>query len=454
MMHDAIIVGAGLSGLVCAHRLVDAGARVTVVEARTRVGGRLWSGLLGDSIVDLGGQWMSVDQPRLLGLATALGVRSAPQLRLGRPLLEDGARTHGMFAQLGTAFQQWQTSRRIGRMMRAIPPEAPARADRAAELDAIALDDWLAGTIEHPAVRERLALHADLVFATDRAGLSLLAYLARLGATGGFGPRGPDLPGGGREHCFLGGAQTLALRLATRLGDMVRLDTPVLSIEPSSGLLVVHTPERALTARDVVLAIPPALAAQVAPTLPAPIRKLATAMHRGSVIKCFAAYSRPFWREAGLSGEAYRPRGTVRAVVEATPPDGTTPMLLAFIVGSTAATWRDRPPLDRRREVLASLRELFGDQARAPHQYLEVDWAADPWSAGCVASTPPGALTPGAVWRGSHGRIHLAGTEAAVRWPGYMEGAIEAGERAADAVLDPSTSISDVGTGEWDPYGD
>ena len=110
-------------------------------------------------------------------------------------------------------------------------------------------------------------------------------------------------------------------------------------------------------------------------------------------------------------------------------------MLLAFVVGAAAEAWQRRDPSDRRGEVLDALGELFGDAARAPRDYLEADWAAEPWSAGCVASTPPGALAAGAVWRGAHGRIHLAGTEAAVRWPGYMEGAIEAGERAAADVL-------------------
>jgi len=55
-VHDAIVVGAGLSGLVCARRLVEAGARVLVLEARSRVGGRLHTGALGDAVVDLGGQ--------------------------------------------------------------------------------------------------------------------------------------------------------------------------------------------------------------------------------------------------------------------------------------------------------------------------------------------------------------------------------------------------------------
>jgi monoamine oxidase len=154
-------------------------------------------------------------------------------------------------------------------------------------------------------------------------------------------------------------------------------------------------------------------------------------------VKCFAAYDRPFWRDAGLSGEAYRPRGTLRAVVDGSPPGGGSAVLQGFVVGYEAECWHGRDPDHRRREVIASFVELFGDQAAAPIDYLEVDWAIDPWSAGCVAATAPGALTLGTQWRSpAGGRFHLAGTETAERWPGYMEGAIEAGERAARAVID------------------
>lgn len=438
MIRDAVVIGAGLSGLVCARRLIDAGVDALVIEARDRVGGRLQTGSVAGAAVDLGGQWMSVDQPRLQALATELGVASLPQPRTGRAVLDDAGRTHGLFAQLATALAQWRAVRRISRMMRAIPMGAPAQAPDAAALDAIALGPWLAGAIDRPSARERIAMHAELVFAADPAGLSLLAYLARLGATGGFAPRGPDLPGGGRDHRFVGGAQSLATALADRLGAAVALGQPVRAIDRDGGSLAVRGAIGSHRAHRVVVALPPSLAIRIAPDLPPPIRELAAAIRPGAVVKCFVAYRHAFWRDAGLSGEAYRLHGTVRAVVDASPPDGTAAVLLAFVVGGAAASWHLRDPADRHQELVETLGQLFGEPARAPIDILEADWASDPWSAGCVAGTPPGALTAHghtATWRGAHGGIHLAGTEAAVRWPGYMEGAIEAGERAADELL-------------------
>ena len=190
-------------------------------------------------------------------------------------------------------------------------------------------------------------------------------------------------------------------------------------------------------ARRVVLALPPALARSIDVALPPPAHTFAAAVQAGAVVKVFAAYERAFWRERGLSGELYAPRGLVRASVEATPPreSGGPPALLAFVVGPAAHGWAQRSGSERRAAVLASLAAQLGDEAARPIAVLEHDWSAEAWSGGCVAGLPPGALGGGAAWRSAHGRLHFAGTEAAVAWPGYMEGALEAGERAAAEVI-------------------
>lgn len=426
-MHDAIVIGAGLSGLVCARKLAAAGARVKTLEARDRVGGRLLTGDAGGAVVDLGGQWLTAGQTRLLALANELGIRTYEHARSGRGIVDEAG---GLIFRTAAAFSQQRAMARIERLMQSIPVDDPSRAPDAAILDRVTLATYLDENVRSTIARARIQLHADLVFAADPADISLLSYLTTMRASGGFKPGGADLPGGGREHRFEGGAQQLPLRLAGELD--IALSTSVTAIEQRSDRVIVHTDGGDHEASHVVIAIPPALVKKLAIDLPPAQRRYVDGVRMGSVVKAFAAYARPFWRDRGLSGEVYRPQGAVRAVVEMA---GEPPALLAFIVGPHAARWRDRTPEDRRGEVLETLEAYFGEQAARPLAYLEKDWAADPWSAGCVAATVPETLARGGRWREPFGRVHVAGTESAVHWPGYMDGAIEAGERAASEVL-------------------
>jgi monoamine oxidase len=441
---DVIVVGAGLSGLVCATRLRAVGRNVLVLEARDRVGGRLLTGTLAGTTIDLGGQWMSVGQPRIAALAAQLGVRTFPQRRDGQPLfaIDDTNR-------IASAISRWRAAKQIERLAKH-PPERDST-----------LRDWLTNNIRRRTAADLLAMHAELVFAMDASSISLLHYLHTFSRTGGFSPKGPDLPGGGREHRFVGGAQSLALALAAQLGDAVRLSSPVRSIvddavgaEPTTAvptavapttaastsaptsMVRVRTDDDELRAHRVVLALPPTLARKIDFPRPAsfPPSRL------GPVVKCFAAYRSAFWRADKLSGEAFRPAGDIRATValdlpENAPVDGGAAVLLAFVVGEAAMRWHERPADERRDLVVSVFVEQFGERAAAPLDYTEVDWSIDPWSTGCVASLPPGMFAPASSWREPHGRIHFAGTESADAWPGYMEGAIEAGERAADEII-------------------
>ena len=393
-----------------------------MLEARNRVGGRLFTGRVAGAAVDLGGQWITPGQPRVAALAAELGVTAVKHERDGEAFVEDGGAA-GIAGGLRAAFAQWRAMRRIERLMRTSSPrserEAKAREAALHELDARSLAGYLAHEIEHPIARERIGLHADLVFASDPAALSLLFYLQTMAATSGFSPPGKD------ELRFAGGAQQLAARIGEQLGDRIHINVPVTTITQSSTSISVDD----YTAKRAVLAIPPPLVRGIAIDLPPAARTYVDRARGGPVVKCFAAYATASWRERGLSGESFHPRGAVRATVEIA---GVPPVLLAFIVGAEAARWSSRAPDERRAEVLAAFARLTGDE---PLDYLEVDWGADPWSAGCVPGLPPGALSAGARWREPHGRLHIAGTEAATQWPGYMEGAIDAGERAASEVL-------------------
>jgi monoamine oxidase len=127
----------------------------------------------------------------------------------------------------------------------------------------------------------------------------------------------------------------------------------------------------------------------------------------------------------------------VRAVFDDTAHDGSDPALVAFIVGDAAKRWSERDDEARRHAVLEHLARLFGDDARRPTSYLDKDWRSEEWSAGCYAGIlGPGVLSDlGDALRAPCGRLHFAGTETAVHWMGYLDGALEAGERAAREVM-------------------
>jgi monoamine oxidase len=168
-------------------------------------------------------------------------------------------------------------------------------------------------------------------------------------------------------------------------------------------------------------------------------------MPMGSVIKCIAAYDRAFWRQQGLSGEALCDRGPVRAVFDDCSEGGRHPALVAFVFGDEARRLSQVAPDRRRQEVLEALVLLFGPEAGRPSEYVDKDWTADPFSGGCyVGILPPGVLSSaGQALRAPVGRIHFAGTETATRWMGYMDGALEAGERAAGEVLEALRSAAE-----------
>ena len=102
------------------------------------------------------------------------------------------------------------------------------------------------------------------------------------------------------------------------------------------------------------------------------------------------------------------------------------------------------PPLgsraDREKSFAAAMVQCFGPEAGKPVQYLEQNWATETFTRGCVAPLPPGVLTTcGPALRQDIGRVIVAGTDTALIWNGYMDGAVRSGHRAALVALRASS---------------
>jgi monoamine oxidase len=268
--------------------------------------------------------------------------------------------------------------------------------------------------------------------------LSMLYFLAYLRAGEGL-MHLVEIEGGAQERRFVGGAQSLSKGLALMLGARVVLHAPVRAIVQSADGVVVRSDAGEVPCKRVIVAIPPALAGRIdyAPLLPALRDQLTQRFPMGATAKVFAVYRRAFWREQGFSGEVVADRGPASVVFDNTGKDGEHPSLLGFVVGQAAREWSTRAPGERRDAYLAQLARYFGEEARQPIAFVDQDWSVEAWTRGCPTGIlPPGGMTAaGRALREPCGRVHWAGTETATEYTGYMEGALQSGERAAAEVV-------------------
>jgi hypothetical protein len=252
-----------------------------------------------------------------------------------------------------------------------------------------------------------------------------------------------DGDNGAQERKFVGGSQRLSDGLAARLGRRVVLDAPVRRIdaEAAPGAVVVTTRHgAAFAARFVIVAVPPALAGRIehAPPLPPLRAQLCARMPMGTIIKTITYYATPWWRTTGYSGSVLDPGGPVVYSYDDTKPDGSAPAIMGFVSASHARRLGAMSVEQRAGLVSAQYaRVLQNDEGLNVVKYVELDWTAEEFSGGCYMGVmTPGVLTAyGPALREPIGRMHFAGTETATRWAGYMDGAVQAGERAAYEVV-------------------
>jgi monoamine oxidase len=440
---EVVVVGAGLAGLVTAQQLTDSGRSVIVLEARDRVGGRIVNGTTSDgTVVEMGGQWVGPTQDRILALSSELGLELFPTYNEGENVVFFRGRTRrykGAIPKLPAPVLAdiGQAQVRLDRMARRVPLEEPWEARRAESWDAQTVETWIRRHMGTRGGREMLRLGVRAVFAAEARDISLLHFLFYT-HSGGLLDRLFNVEDGAQESRYIGGSQLVALLLAERLGDAVRLGSPVRAVTQDDEGAVVVGDDVSLRARLVVITVPPVLAASIdyEPALPPARRQLMQRMPMGSVIKCMAVYDEPFWRREGLTGQITDELGPAQLTFDNSPPSGTPGVLLAFVEGTHARHLSARTPRDRRQAIVAGLARCLGPRAGNPHEFMELDWSAERWSGGCYgAHLPPGVLSDfGPALRSPCGRIHWAGTESSSVWAGYMDGAVRSGERVAADV--------------------
>lgn len=440
---DVVVVGAGFAGMTAARRLMKGGRSVTVLEGRDRVGGRTDTVDVEGTWVDLGGQWVGPGQDRLYKLAADLGVETFTQHDTGDSIVVRGDERTRVPSYIESFSQEGLedylvAGAALDELIAQVDVATPWKTPDAERLDGMTLASWAEENFTTQEARDLLRLGIEGVFATEPANISVLHFCVYAAAGGGW-ERLISTTGGAQQDRFVGGVRAVSSALADQLGDAISLGTAVRRIEHGDEV-VVHHDRGATRARRVIVAIPPTLAGRIEyePALPGTRDQLTQRMPAGSVIKFHVVYDTPWWRDDGLSGQVLGIGGPIDVTFDCSPPDLSRGVITGFFEGAQAISASADGEEGRRNTVLSVLITAFGERAGAPLAYIDRDWSAEPFTRGCYgAHMPPGAWTQlGPALREPVGAVHWAGTETATQWLGYIDGAIESGERAAAEVLE------------------
>jgi monoamine oxidase len=333
-----IIIGGGLSGLTLAYKLSQQNIKTTVLEASSRIGGRIQTvkGNLGTPM-ELGATWFSEMHPNLNSLIEELGLKKYPQFSKGKSLFQT------------KSFE---------------PPQ-----------------EFFVPESENPSYR------------------------------------------------IVGGTQMLIETLSKKLpSESLRLNSKVTSITEVGNQLSIEIANKENQIADkVILCLPPELAGSLIkfrPNLPAEVSKILPEVQTwmAGSIKFALEYEEPFWRNSGYSGMLYSHSGIVAEMYDHTNFDQNKFGFTGFL-NSGAISYS---PEEREKLVLQHLEELLGKETLTPISYKDKIWVDEFVSGGKQLVQRPHQNNGHPLLQQSYlnKKLYFSGTETAVEFAGYMEGAV------------------------------
>ncbi|MFM1966216.1 MAG: hypothetical protein RL134_1941 [Actinomycetota bacterium] len=399
-----IVIGAGFAGLACADRLVSLGHIVTVLEARDRVGGRVWS------------------QELIPGDRRTVIERGAGFVLSGYDVLHEMARRFDLpIAPSGMSYYVREprnslapiTAEEVAVAARALRPAAEA-AD-----PSTTLPDFLTEHLTDSAAAQVIAARASVSWAASEDQLSCHVLLDSLASVQ---PMPTARVGGGN--------QGIARALAARLGDRIRLGSPASAVRATDDAVEVDVLGTSIEADAVVIAIPLPLLEDfdLQPGIPQTQRDAMARMVRGHAAKLHVPLRESAPTSAVLDVErrfwcwtATDASGDVQRIAHCF--SGSSPALAGLDVSNGPGEW------------LEALHALRPDLELMPQDALLTTWDDDPWAtfaySGLGAASRPGDAE---IIGTPLGRVHIAGEHTAGEWSGLMEGALRSGLRAADEI--------------------
>jgi putrescine oxidase len=442
---DVVVIGAGASGLTAATELKKAGLSVAVLEARERVGGRLWTEDIDGAILELGGQWVSPDQDALKQTIAELGLETYQRYRTGENVYVDAQGRRTRFE--GEIFPVPPETERVmvelieklDALVAEVDPDRPWAHPRARELDEITFRHWLQTQTDDVEARDNIGMFiAGAMLTKPEHAFSTLQALLMAASAGSFSNLvDADFI---LDRRVVGGLQQVPILLAEGLGDDVHLGQPVRSLRRGTDGVTAVTDDLEVHARYAIVAVPPVLISRIGfePPLPRRQQQLHQHLSMGFVIKVHAVYDTPFWREQGLSGTAFSPYQIVHEAYDNSYHGDARGTLVGFVSDEHADEMFRLDADERRGRILESLASYYGDEALRPAVYYESDWGSEEWTRGAYAASfdMGGLARYGADLREPVDGIHFSCSDLAGKGYQHVDGAIRMGRLTAAAIID------------------
>jgi monoamine oxidase len=427
-----------LAGLTATRQLLLGGADVMLIEAGSRIGGRartVREPFVDGQYVESGAEWIDTHHHRMRALLDRHGMELQGEgqqwTTIRRWLHRDGRlqspadlgnAIHGELA----AFEAIVHEASLG----VDDPANPHRCLAASELDAISLADVAARAGLGDLARLFHRRDSQGEFAAEPNEVSLLFVAQQRSVSAASGA--DDVI---RSHRVVDGIETLAHRMAADVADSISMDESLLSVEHDEGSVIVTTSRRQLQADHVVLAcsLVPLRSVRFDPPLPDLLQRAIDDLGYGTVTKTAIQFAERQWPAGyatteGVSQRLYEP--TVDQI-------GVAGVLMSYAGGDGGRKLAMAPEPDRVALIEGDMRAVHGITVESTGGFSRA-WSAEPRYGGSYAVYRPGQVT--AFWemlRRPYGRIRLAGEHVAT-WTGYLEGAVESGERVATEIREAS----------------
>jgi monoamine oxidase len=447
-----VVVGAGLAGLTCAYRLRQAGYMAEVHEASTRVGGRCWTirgAFQQGQIAEHGGELIDTGHRELRNLVKELGLTTVDLLASEAHGTEETYYLDGSFysvAQATDDFQAVKPKLQKDLSDAGYPTLYTSYTQRGYKLDHMSIVDWIEESVPggmDSNLGRLLDVAYNIEYGAESNVQSALNLVYLLGyATGGtFAVFGQS----DERYHVVGGNDQVATKLAALLDTQLTTGSVLAAIALTSGGRLRLTFQdgsstRTVTADKVVLTLPFSLlrsvdysAAGFKPVKQTAIREL----QMGTNSKLQLQFKKRLWELLGSSGSTYADTGYQSSWDVTRGQSGTAGILVDYTGGTIGASFGSGSVQQRAKKFLGQIEPVLPGITAQWNGLATLDyWQGYPWTRGSYSYWRVGQYTTFAgTEREQEGNCHFAGEHTSIDFQGYLNGAVESGERAASEVL-------------------